>query len=359
MSAVPPFDGLPDQPEARRLLTAALGRPGHAYLLSGPAGTGKRRFAERFAAALLDARPARITARTHPDLFVLEPQGGSILVDQARELRRDLHMRPFEAERRIYLVIDAHLLRAESANALLKSLEEPPLYAVFVLVSDHAERMLPTIRSRTQIVPFRRLSTADLEKLTGDPVAARAALGNLERAERLARDPAAAARRRAYLALARASRVDPDFDGAAAAREIAAAATERAKDAQRKVEQEGAAQLEAIDEGRDRRAAQKRLEERAKRMYRRAEIEEVRDAVDTVGLWYRDVLATALGAENAVVHSDLAGELVEDAQSGPPGDAARAVAVVSDVRRSLELNVQPGLAVEAMFHRLRQVSAGR
>jgi DNA polymerase-3 subunit delta' len=359
VSTTAPFDGLPEQPEARRLLTAAIGKPAHAYLLSGPAGTGKRRFAERFAAALLLSRPGRITARTHPDLFVLEAQGSSILVDQARELRRDLHMRPFEGERRVYLVLDAHLLRAESANALLKSLEEPPQYAVFILVSDHAERMLPTIRSRMQTVPFRRLSTADLEALTGDPVAARAALGNLERAERLARDPAAAARRRAYLALARASRIDPEFDGAAAAKEIAAAATERAKEAQRRVEQEGATQLESMDEGRDRRAVQKRIEERAKRASRRAEVEEVRDAVDAVALWYRDLLATGLGAENAVVHSDLAGELAEDAQSGPPGDAARAVAVVSDVRRSLELNVQPALAVEAMFHRLRQVTAGR
>src|SRR5205085_4116256 len=93
------FDDLPAQPEAQRLLGAALAAPGHAYLLSGPAGIGKRRHAERFAAALLGSRSGRIESRAHPDLFVLEAEGGSILIDAARELRRDLYMRPFEAER--------------------------------------------------------------------------------------------------------------------------------------------------------------------------------------------------------------------------------------------------------------------
>jgi hypothetical protein len=85
----------------------------------------------------------------------------------------------------------------------------------------------------------------------------------------------------------------------------------------------------------------------------------VREAVDVVALWYRDLMAQGLGAPQAVINSDLAGELAMDAQDRSPGDAARAVSIVSDVRRSLEFNVQPALAVEAMFHRLRQAPAGR
>ena len=82
---------------------AALADPGHAYLLSGPPGTGKRRYAERLRGrAARDAAAAAIETRAHPDLFVLEAEGGSILIDHARELRRDLHMRPFEADRRVY-----------------------------------------------------------------------------------------------------------------------------------------------------------------------------------------------------------------------------------------------------------------
>jgi hypothetical protein len=189
------FAGLPEQHYAARMLDAALERPAHAYLLSGPAGSGKGRYADRFAAALLETELGRVERRTHPDLFVLEPEGQGILVEGARRLRRDLYLRPYEAARRVYLILDAHLLRDESANALLKSIEEPPEYGVFVLVSDHAGRMLPTILSRVQTVPFRRFPAAALEAAVSDPLAARAALGSLTRAEELAHDPAAAGRR--------------------------------------------------------------------------------------------------------------------------------------------------------------------
>ena len=353
------FVGLPPQAEAERLLEAALPAPGHAYLFAGPPGTGKRRYADRFAAALLDSRLGRIETRAHPDLFVLEAEGGSILMDHARELRRDLHMRPFEAQRRVYLILDAHLLRTESANALLKSLEEPPSYAIFVLVSDHAERMLPTIRSRVTPIPFRRLSTSQLTEHVGDPVAARAAMGDAGRAERLASDPASAERRREYLRLARASHLDDAFDAAEAARIITEAASARSAQAQKQVEEEGATQLEGVEDGRQRKAMEKRIDERAKRTARRAQTEEVREAIDVVALWYRDLMAATLGGEGALINSDAAGELAEDAKHGSPADAARAVAIVSEARRSLELNVQPALAVEAMFHRLRLAPAGR
>jgi len=75
-----------------------------------------------------------------------------------REMRRDLHMRPFEAQRRVYLIFGAHLLNDEAADALLKDLEEPPEYAVIVLVADEVGPLPETIRSRCQSIPFRRLS---------------------------------------------------------------------------------------------------------------------------------------------------------------------------------------------------------
>jgi len=347
------FTGLPDQPYAARLLAAALERPAHAYLLSGPAGSGKRRYADRFATAILDAEPGRVERRTHPDLFVLEPEGQGILVEGARRLRRDLHLRPYEAARRVYLILDAHLLRDESANALLKSLEEPPEYGVFVLVSDHAGRMLPTILSRVQTVPFRSFPAAELERAVSDPVAARAALGNLARAEELAGDPAAGGRRRAYLDLARASASDAAFDPAAAAAAVLASTGERARAESARVGAEATERLASVDDPKERRALERRFEERAKRAGRRAEWDELRLAVDTVGSWYRDLMAVGLGAGDTVVNSDVAGEM-SPAAAGAAGHAARALEIVADVRRSLELNIHPGLGLEAMFHRLHQ-----
>ena len=142
--------------EARRLLAAAVAEgPAHAYLLHGPAGVGKRAAARAFAAALLgDER--RVEAGTHPDLFLLEALGEMIRIDEVRALHRDLHMRPYEAERRVYVIADAHLLNEDAADALLKDLEEPPPYAVIVLVADELGPLPATIRSRCQLVPFRR-----------------------------------------------------------------------------------------------------------------------------------------------------------------------------------------------------------
>jgi DNA polymerase-3 subunit delta' len=347
-----PFAGLPEQPEAARLLRAGLDAPVHAYLFSGPLGSGKRAYADRFAAGLLDSPPARVAARTHPDLFVLEPEGAGIRIDDARRLRRDLHLRPFEADRRVYLILDAHLLRDESANALLKSLEEPPEYGVFVLVSDHAGRMLQTILSRVATIPFRRFSQRALEQHTGDPVAARAAMGSLSRALELASDQAARERRTAYRAAAAASMCDPDFDPAAASAQMLSAAGARAKAESARVDGELAALVASIDDERERRALTKRFEERAKRQARRAEWDELRLAVDTVGWWYRDRLAAGVGAGDVVLDSEPAGDEAEGSAGGAVSDVVDALSVVLDARRSLELNVHPGLALEAMFHRL-------
>ena len=100
----------------------------------------------------------RVEARTHPDLYVLEPLGEMIRIDDVRALRHDLHMRPFEAERRVYLILDAQRMNEDAADALLKDLEEPPPYAVLVLVASELGPLPPTILSRCQLVPFRRLS---------------------------------------------------------------------------------------------------------------------------------------------------------------------------------------------------------
>src|SRR5262249_51872533 len=149
-----------------------------------------------------------------------------IRIDAIRELRRDLHMRPFEADRRVYLVLSAHLMNDDAADALLKDLEEPPSYAVIVLVADDLGPISETIRSRCQLLPFRRLS----ERAVGEAVDARApdldearrialarvAAGRLDRLERLL-DPHAVSRREVLLREARAAYREPAFEPSAAA----------------------------------------------------------------------------------------------------------------------------------------------
>src|SRR4051812_19964257 len=127
------FEAVAEQNEAKALLSAALAEgPAHAYLLHGPPGVGKRDVALLFAAELLGEH-ARVERRSHPDLYVLEPVGDQIRIDDIRGLRRDLHMRPFEADRRGYPLLRAGTLNEEAADAPLKDLEEPPADAGVVL----------------------------------------------------------------------------------------------------------------------------------------------------------------------------------------------------------------------------------
>jgi DNA polymerase-3 subunit delta' len=350
------FETFPEQDDAKRLLAAALREgPAHAYLFHGPPGVGKRRAALAFAAEILGARE-RVERGTHPDLYVLEPLGDQIRIDPIRELRRDLHMRPFEARRRVYLVFGAHLMNDDAADALLKDLEEPPGYAVIILVADELGPLPQTIRSRCQLVPFRRLSRAAIKAhlaargLSGDAleVAARVAAGRLDRAERLL-DKTGSEHRAAVLALARAVYRDPAFEpakGAAAVGEIARA---RGGDARVRVEEVA---REAREAGRD--ESDRDVEQRARRAERGAERDEVLLSLDVLASWYRDLVVCAVGAEDAALNSDRLPELAEDARPGVAVRAERAAEAVRDVWRTFEFNVQPGLALEALFVRLRR-----
>ncbi|HEY7195959.1 MAG TPA: hypothetical protein VH306_02105 [Gaiellaceae bacterium] len=344
------FETLPEQDEAKRLLTAALAEgPAHAYLFHGPQGSGKRRAGLLFAAALLGDRD-RVLRRAHPDLYVLEPLGDQIRIDPIRELRRDLHMRPFEADRRVYLVFGAHLMNEDAADALLKDLEEPPDYAVVVLVADELGPLPETIRSRCQAVPFRRLSQRAVKAhlaargLAGEPleVAARVAAGRLDRAERLL-DEDGAKERAAVLDLARTVYLDESFDPARAARRVEELAQRRGEKARAAVE---AAALEGENP--------REVEQRAKRAERGAELEEILEALDTLAGWYRDLVVVAAGAPSAVLNLDRLEELEREGDSSRSPAAERAAEIVREVWRSFEFNVQPGLALEALFVRLRR-----
>jgi len=351
------WESFPEQEEAKRLLRAALADgPAHAYLFHGPPGVGKRRAATAFAAELIgDA--ARVERGTHPDLYVLEPIGDQVLIDEIRALRRDLHMRPFEASRRVYIVLEADAMNEAAADALLKDLEEPPEYAVIVLVADDIGPLPETIRSRCQMIPFRRLSAAAvsaelLERAPGldaEEVAAIARLagGRLDRAERLL-DPHARQRRETLLAVSRSVYAD-EFDAGEAARALLEGIRERGSAAKTEAEEVA----EALD------LSARDADQRVRRAGRRAEREELLASLEELAWWYRDLIAVAAGAEGAVVHADKLEQLAGDASVERIPGAERACEHVRETWRGFEeFNIAPQLALEALFVRLRRELRG-
>ncbi len=163
-----------DQVLARLREAQARRRLPHAYLFVGPEGVGRETVARAFFWRLLCVQEKacgecpscrKFLKGLHPDVEVLEPQGKSIKIEQIRALEAKLHFRPLEAERRLVLIPQAELLTREAANALLKSLEEPPPYTLFVLLAQTTEALLPTIVSRCQVVRFRPLPREVVKRL--------------------------------------------------------------------------------------------------------------------------------------------------------------------------------------------------
>jgi len=348
------FEPLPEQAEAKRLLRAALAEgPAHAYLFHGPPGVGKRAAARAFAAELLGDRE-RVLRGAHPDVYALEPVGDQIRIDEIRALRHDLHMRPFEADRRVYLVFGADLLNRDAADALLKDLEEPPPYAVMVLVADDLGPLPPTIRSRCQHVPFRRLSERAVREAVAERTPglgeeeqlalARVAAGRLDRLERLL-EPAAAQRRATLLELARSVYADPGFDPTAAALRLLEGVSERGAHAKEQAERQNE---ERGFEGRE-------AEQRARRLQRGAEREEVLASLEELAAWYRDLIAVGVGAGRAAIHLDRLDQLTEDANEDRLPGAERACEAIRETWRSFEeFNIGASLALEALFVELRR-----
>jgi len=151
----------------------------HAYLFSGPPGLGRRTLALRFAQALNCTTPTeagvpcgqcrdckQITATQHPDLTIIqaESEGGTLKVDQIREARRTLTLKPYQSKYRVSIFLRFQEANDNAANALLKTLEEAPSYAVLILTVDNPEQLLPTIVSRCEVLRLRPLSIAEVKK---------------------------------------------------------------------------------------------------------------------------------------------------------------------------------------------------
>jgi DNA polymerase III subunit delta' len=360
---------LEPHPHAAAVLGAAAeGRPSHAYLLHGPAGSGKREAARAVAAELLArgaADPggarARVRHGAHPDLTWVAPSGAHEM------LRRDVDgavvaasaRTPFEAAYRVFVLERADTMNDEAANALLKTLEEPPEYVVLLLLTDRPTQVMPTIASRCQPVRFDApppaALAARLQSRGAAPAqaeaAARLSLGDGERALALALGDGAALRAHAE-AYARAplhGRVGAERPWAA----LLEVASARGAAARAAYEEQLAEELQFLPR-KEHKRRETELSEQARRSERRAQTAALDHGLQLAGLWYRDLACVVAGAPELAHHADRADALAADAAGRSLAALQAATELVDDFRARLALNVSYDLACEALAFRLER-----
>ena len=364
-------DATEHQPAARAALAAALAEPVHAYLLAGPPGSGKRAAARAFAAELITAgspdpdearRRALADPSPHPDLVWLAPQGTQHLVEEVRgSVITAAAYRPFEGERRVFVIEAADAMADESQNALLKTLEEPAAYVHLILITSEPAALLETVRSRCQTVRFAPLADEAVEArlaelgLGGDEAersaAARLAMGDPDRAAFLVSADGHALRDAAERCVAGARSgqlADAPWTGLLEAAEAAGAQAGEA--ARERLASLGAEAGEGGGPAVRRR--ERETTEAAKRVARRARTEALDLGLALVAAWLRDLAAVADGADDLVLNTDRASALGKMAAGLDGRRTRRGAELVMDTRRRLQVNVAEELALEALVFRL-------
>jgi DNA polymerase III subunit delta' len=362
---------LENHPHARVVLTPALGpesRASHAYLFHGPGGSGKRSVARALAAELLadgspdsDGARARVRSGTHPDLTWITPSGAhEILVsDIDGPVVASASKTPFESTRRVFVIERVDELGDEAANRMLKTLEEPASFVHLILLTDRLAEVLPTIRSRCQLVRFEAPSLDEVAALleqggvAADTAAAcaRLALGDAMRAQELATEEGSALRSAAER-FARAT-VAAEASELRPWSELLSAVRARGETTRIVLEARAAAELELYPR-KERKRIETEWSERIRRARRRVETAALDLGLQLVSLWFADLAHLAWGADDLLRNVDRRAELEED--SGPEARLLQqAVELVEDTRMRFQLNVSEELACEALAYRLEHV----
>jgi DNA polymerase-3 subunit delta' len=357
-----------------QLQAAVAGGMTHAWLFTGPPGSGRSVAARAFAAALLCENGGcgvcpscrQVRAGTHADLLLVRPEGLSYGVKQTRDLVLRAAGAPAGGRWLVVLFEDADRCTEQAANALLKAIEEPAPRTVWLLCAPSAEDLVTTIRSRCRVVTLRVPPSEAVARVLTERdgidhdralAAARAAQGHVGRARRLVTDPSAAARRAAVLQVpVQATSLGPALAVAAA---LVKSAEDEAKSVTEQLDEpEREALRQAFGEGstgkgvakamRGVAGAMKDLEDRQKSRATRVKRDTLDGALLDLAAFYRDVLMVQYGADVELANADRIEDVRRLAAAAPPEATLRRIEAIMRCRERLTLNVAPLLAVEEM-----------
>jgi DNA polymerase-3 subunit delta' len=368
------WDGLVGQRRVVEALCAAAAGHGmsHAFLFTGPPGSGRSNAAVAFAAALQCERHGcgechecrTVLGGSHADVAVIRTQKLSIGVDEMRDLVRRSALAPVGRRWQIVVVEDADRLTERAWNALLKAVEEPAPRTVWMLCAPTVEDVLPTIRSRSRLVTLTTPTAEDVAAFlvrrdgvdaAAAAYAARASQGHIGRARALARDEATRNRRREVVAIpARLLGLGACLAAATSLSEVTKQEAEVITgdlDAREKAELDTA--YGVVERGRRPREytpALRELEKDQKTRAKRRHLDVVdRGLMDLVSV-YRDAIAVAAGASGDLVNEEIRGDVELLARVSTPEANLRRISAIFEAREQmLEFNVQPMLALESMM----------
>jgi len=371
------------KPVIEALSSAAAGHGmTHAWLFTGPPGSGRSNAAIAFAAALqcpdggcgICHECTTVLAGSHADVIMVRTQKLSIGVDEVRELVRRAALAPVGRRWQVLIVEDADRLTDQACNALLKSIEEPNGRTVWLLCAPTVEDVLQTIRSRCRLVTLTTPTTPEvadfLVRSEGVPAAlasyaARASQGHIGRAKALARDDATRNRRREVVSMP--VRLTSLAACMTAAANLAEVAKEEADAITGDFDVREKADLDAsygvVERGRRPREyapALSALDKAQKTRAKRYVLDVVdRGLMDLVSV-YRDAIALATGSGVELVNEEMRGEVVELARiSSPEAHLQRIDRIFAAREQMLEFNVPVALALESMMVGLRLERSGR
>lgn len=373
-----PWGAVWGQDDAVEALKAAASDPSsmtHAWLITGPPGSGRSTLATAFAAALIadegDEQAMRqVLAGTHPDLTALRTEAVIIRIEEARRLVERAYFSPSLGRHRVILVEDADRMAERTSNVLLKALEEPPERTVWILCAPSDADLLPTIRSRVRTLRLREPEIDDVARLisrrTGVDIdvaaqSARHAQRHIGMAQRLALDEAA--RRRRDDTLRGVLAVRGVGDAVEVAGRVVQAATEDAKALtieRDEAERSGLLRTLGIAAGSPVppavRSQLSALEDEQKRRATRS----LRDGIDRVltdlQSLFRDITMLQFGRDGDLINLELEPEMRAVAAAWPAERTLTVLDRIAETRRNLEQNVAPTLALESM---LVTVASGR
>ncbi|WP_460943510.1 DNA polymerase III subunit delta' [Okibacterium endophyticum] len=341
----------------------------HAWLITGPPGSGRSNLAYAFAAALLSPQAGdevtarQVAARTHPDLSVLATSNVIIKIEEVRELVKSSQFSPSLGRYRVVVIEDADRMAERTSNVLLKALEEPPERTVWILCAPSEADLLPTVRSRVRAVRLRVPAVDEVAELivARDNVdretaerAARHAQSHIGMAHRLATDAGARERRDETLRLALGIHSVTDAVLAAARMiEIAGADASAFTQQRDQVEREHTLRSLGLEPGQSippaLRGQIRQLEDDQKRRATRS----LRDGIDRILTdllsLYRDIVMLQLGREESVINRELLGELRKAGERSAAAETMATLDAIQQARLRIEGNVAPALALEAML----------